>query len=443
MAPTHFLLLIWLLVVPSVLGIRKIVFHSNNKLNIEQHVSSREPSVRCPPNDGVNITALKLDEIPQKCFVNSSFIKNINMEKNLFTKIPTDLFDCTPNLECLNVAFNKIAPDEMFNFKHPNLKTLMMDHQILDRSYHWVYGRRVSTWGRYDDNFPSMEKLQLNGFGDYVLSYNYGELFPRLSNLYLKENNITIIDNDFVSRLPLSLEHLHLEGNHLHDVNLHEAGYLLSLYLDNNPFSGRLPLNVSNVLVLSLRNCGLKSPTLNHFLRNDQLSLELLDLSDNHLEYVPANLLYHRHTLQTLILKGNMIEELSDVGGLTNLKKLSLSSNGIRRVQNLGSSSLEILALRDNRIEEISAATFAMLPLLKELDLSYNRLESLPLNWMSGLSKLERLDLNSNRFARFADISLRSTANNLWELYVKDNRFDDIDEVELETLPEHCRVYVA
>lgn len=116
-------------------------------------------------------------------------------------------------------------------------------------------------------------------------------------------------------------------------------------------------------------------------------------------------------------------EELSYLGGLKSLKRLTLekcslsTTDGLERAQNL-----VYLDLSDNSLRNISP--LATLLNLEELDLSNNALDDLAA--LSGLKKLTNLDVSKNNLATLAPLS---TVVGLEKLSVANNNLTDLTGV--------------
>ncbi|XP_053674702.1 protein artichoke-like [Anopheles nili] len=151
-----------------------------------------------------------------------------------------------------------------------------------------------------------------------------------------------------------------------------------------------------------------------------------LNLDNNFLSTVPKEALRKLRVLETLSIRKNLIEALSDGDEFSshpNLRSLSLSSNNISYIHpntfaNL--SQLRALDLRWNSLSALDDSIFHELPMLEELDLSSNYIiqfttshfkhskalrllslaenlyDALPSNIFATLSQLQWLDLSDN-----------------------------------------------
>lgn len=86
---------------------------------------------------------------------------------------------------------------------------------------------------------------------------------------------------------------------------------------------------------------------------------------------------------------------------LEQIRELDLSESGIATLGDhdfAGLFALEVLSVRDNRLEKLPVEVFSGLSALTSLDLGANRLQDLPPDIFAALSSLTGLDLGANRF---------------------------------------------
>ncbi|MGJ8647292.1 MAG: protein kinase [Marinomonas colpomeniae] len=131
-------------------------------------------------------------------------------------------------------------------------------------------------------------------------------------------------------------------------------------------------------------------------------SLEILDLSNNHLSQLPDDL--HRLTeLRILFCSNNRFTELPSILG--QCKKLEMIGFKTNQIRHVSSASLpdqtRWLILTDNQIEALPDDC-GRLTRLQKLALAGNRLVSLPMS-MVNCQKLELIRLSANQFAAFPD----------------------------------------
>lgn len=178
------------------------------------------------------------------------------------------------------------------------------------------------------------------------------------------------------------------------------------------------------------------------------INLEKLNLSDNHLTYLPCEIgkltkliyfeLYGNNLtslpdefsnlidLQKLSLYGNKLKTIPTVlNNLTNLKYLELGNNDIEsitdEIPNL--INLEKLHLQHNKNLESVSDILGNFINLKELDLSFNKLIIVPCA-MSKLVKLEKLQLRKTQITKLFP-GLNNLVN-LKHLDISDNNFSSL-----------------
>lgn len=431
-------ILVLTFLIPEYHTIRVINYGSDIQKNTDDIVIHRRASVSCEGEESVSFSNFNLTKIPATAII-SGTIKNINLQSNLLDKIPTELFDNVPLLECLNVAGNRIPYEELFNFGHLKLKSLIVDHQSNIDEYNMLNTRFDYT----TSHFPKLERLHVNGISRFMLDRFPKHIFPQLNILFLTDNDIKNIEKNFISYLPTSLQRLHLERNAIHNFDVDNVGNLIALHLDQNPLQSiHIGSNYTDLQILSLKNCDLNSQILQNLSDFYLNNLNTLDISENHLNYIPDNLFNSVINVENLLLSNNLITQIPHLNNLHQLDSLSLSYNRIEIVSNIESNTLRILNLEGNTIRQITESSFIYLPMLKELDLSNNKLEYVAPKWALGLENLEQLNLRFNRFAKFTDISLTSFVD-LRNLFIKGNLFHQIDEYDIELIPQNCTTYVA
>ena len=131
--------------------------------------------------------------------------------------------------------------------------------------------------------------------------------------------------------------------------------------------------------------------------------VQMLMLSGNQLQTLPAILFNGLNNLELLSLYNNRLQTLPDTifNSLSNLKKLSLYNN---RLQTLpatlfnGLYNLQDLDLNKNQLQTLPATIFNNLHNLIVLSLGDNKLKTLPDTIFNGLNNLQLLELRGNPF---------------------------------------------
>lgn len=234
------------------------------------------------------------------------------------------------------------------------------------------------------NEYVSMEFLVLsnNRLKDETIEGAF-EGIPALKRLYLNKNLLISVPAD----LPMSLEELRLDNNHLSVLS--EAAW------------ARCP----GLLILSLSNNSLGNGSA--FLRNAVLSplssLRTLNLDHNQLTSVPLGLPL---SIKQLYLKGNLIEQFRGgaFNGRSELMVLDLSSNrltnkGLLKDSLLNATHLESLNLEGNRLKQVPQHLPSS---LKTLNLEGNIISSIKKMVFGTLKNLEHLGLARNKIFKVA-----------------------------------------
>lgn len=391
-------------------------------------IRNKQQSVACSEEESINMHGLGLEKIP-KDLVKSNAIQSISLHNNSIRKVSIDAFEEAPLLKCLNLAHNYISFDNL-EIKHDNLKTLIMDFQVIPETNDLTILRQAKI------SCPNVDTLSWRGI-THEFPLLWMEMFPKLKNIYLSDSQyIQFINKTAISYLP-NLRSLYLERNLINEFIMDDLGNIEILYLDENPLQEFWinPIH-QRLRILSLSNCSLyNTPELN--IR----SLESLDLSRNRIHSIPIDVFQHM-LLENLNLDNNEFINIPPVDGLKNLKTLSLNYNFISNITDIvTSSSLKTLNLRGNEIKNIDIMEFWNLKMLEYLDLSRNKLKSLPPKWHKGMNRLKYLNLQYNNFISVEHMSIFHLSY-LKELYIKNNNITYIDLNILSSVPNNCTIYV-
>ncbi|XP_029984740.1 leucine-rich alpha-2-glycoprotein-like [Sphaeramia orbicularis] len=135
--------------------------------------------------------------------------------------------------------------------------------------------------------------------------------------------------------------------------------------------------------------------------------LNTLDLTDNKLSHLPADVFSHA-PLHSLVLKNNLLDKAEADW---------LSDN----------SSVTWLDLSGNLLTKIPAGLLQKLPLLENLDLANNRLEKISAKSLDPLTKLERLNLQDNKLNTL-DMSIFQNTHNLTNLFLSRNKLQKLPQ---------------
>ena len=254
-----------------------------------------------------------------------------------------------------------------------------------------------------------------------------------LHHLYLKNNNITIIDINTISKLQ-NLEFLNLNENYIQVIpngTFESLCVLRYLYLSSNrirligreAFKG---LSQLNTLLLS-RNSILTIPK---DIFKALSKLTTLDLSENYIRVVDIETFEGLSELYSLNLSANSISSVGNhtFQGLSDLGLLDLSGNNISKVNMdtfKGLGKLETLNLSVNIINIVGKDTFKGLSHLRSLGLSVNNIRTFEIDTLIGLGNLRKLYLTENCIKVITDPAL-SRLTSLQVLDLSGNLFEKL-----------------
>lgn len=415
-----------------------INFDPNAAAYFEKDIIVKSRRLSCKDYEVVNLNGTLLSKIP-KGFVKSTTIKSIVLSYNKINEIRYDAFDKVPNLECLDLSYNKITISKLFNFRHDNLKTLIVDHQEV---VEWddFFWNDIPFFYTPSANFPNVETLSLKGIS-YEHSSLYSNLFPKLSTVHWEDNQMAYVISNLTDYFTPYLKVIHLERNRLKNFTVNDLRNVEELYLDENPLEIISIAKSSNLKIFSLAGCNLEKwhlwlPTV-----------ITLDVSTNRLEqmYNVANI---APNLENLSLNNNQFTIVPSLEHFHRLRKLSLNYNLIETISfTTMTKSLNTLYLRHNNIKDIHPSTFVNVPNLEILDLAENKLYSLTDDWGEPLKRLRHINLSSNKFKSIFhifnfDISGHSFPN-LERIFVKNNDFNAITKYETQYIHDNCTIYVS
>ena len=195
------------------------------------------------------------------------------------------------------------------------------------------------------NNFPALQHLYLRNNRLQTLPNNFNP--PALQYLYIRNNRLQTLPDNFN---PPALQLLHLDNNRLQTLpdNFNPPA-LQNLSLDNNRLQ-TLPNNFNPPALQYLRLDNNKLQTLpNNF---NPPALQYLYLDNNSLQTLPNN--FNPPALQYLFLRKNRLQTLPDNFNPPALQNLSLDNNGLQTLpNNFNPPALRYLSLRNNRLQTL------------------------------------------------------------------------------------------
>ncbi|KAL7050479.1 hypothetical protein ACKWTF_004095 [Chironomus riparius] len=296
----------------------------------------------------IEVVALTNNHIQSVHFENLDHLKTLNLKGNALNNIGGN-YVRMPKLEFLNLAENVIHGvadrwlETLESLKYVNLSNNKMPH-IGD----WTFGGGEKTkLVELDLSYNAIGPLYQNSFAH----------LPLLTYLDISHNKITEI----------------------HQKNFVKQTLLQSLYLDSNKIDKIQPNAFENNL--QLRNLDLsvnKIKTFTTALFGTKFGgnrLRKLNLAQNELADIDANLFAILKNLVTLNLSSNKLKELSPD---------SLKSN----------TKLQELYLDDNEIDFLVPTFFKNFNALEDFSIQNNRISFIPDT--AGLKKLQRISIGQN-----------------------------------------------
>ncbi|XP_062979695.1 podocan-like protein 1 [Elgaria multicarinata webbii] len=348
-------------------------------------------------NNQLNNTGL-----PFNAFNGSDAVSTLILSSNWLTYVPQNLPRATVRLHLQNNHISRVPKGALSS--QWRLRELYLQNNNLSND-----GLDPSTFSR----LKSLEYLDLSNNN---LTQVPEGLPTNIVILHLGRNHLSTLPPERLSRVR-GLQYLLLQSNALTASGVHPEAFarlraLHTLHLFNNRLERvppGLPRRVCSLMLLhnQIAHVGQHDFAATYALAELNLSynrlysahvhrlafrklrrLESLDMSGNHLTFLPAGL---PASLQILHLQKNQLNSLSPelLANLTGLKELHLAHNRLR-------------------ISSISPGTWQELHSLKLLDLSYNELSYIPPDLPESL---ECLYLQHNRIAVIMAEAFLTTPN--------------------------------
>uniref|UniRef100_A0A8C6U0Q4 TIR domain-containing protein n=1 Tax=Neogobius melanostomus TaxID=47308 RepID=A0A8C6U0Q4_9GOBI len=439
---------------------RPLLFYSLKNCTTDAHDNSivfcdnRELEI-IPPDIPRTATYLDLSEnqltkISQNDLTGFIRLQTLSVRINVISQIEVGAFSDLLALNELNLARNKLRnlSDNMFD----GLSHL----SILDLSRNKI--KSISKFAFY--NLDNLQELNLwnNNLVDMSNIINILQNCPLLMILDLGENNLTALVSDDFPFPSLNLTTLLIGENGLRKVSVQSNIFnkleslvlsandpdlvwevsdkalfnsLKSLHLEMNGFEFEtyqlIFQSVSSVETLYLR--GTDSDLFNYGLLDWAChipSLHRLDLSMMGINSISDSLFQACANIVDLNLSGNRIKDVSksSVSIMTKLTRLYIEMNAFFNVPQAIKyiSTLKILSLKANIINELKCSDFSNLTLLTELDLGDNDISVLPPCVFTDLLSLKDLNIENNQILQLQGLSLpylivlRAQGNNVGRL---------------------------
>ncbi|KAL4001644.1 Leucine rich repeat family protein [Acanthocheilonema viteae] len=312
----------------------------------------------------VTFPQVVLTMCPQKCVCISEEQKVTRCDNAALTDIPALLDPRITSLTMTNCTLKRLDPDVLELY--PDLEYLDLSFNKID-----VLGMKI---------FKYQTRLRVLRLGGNQLSSLQLDSFIGLSQLQI---------------LDLSANQL----GQLEPLSFSELSHLQELIVSDNLLTTLLPdtfTGLKNLQRLDLSNNRLH--TIAQHLFDDVPTLHSLDLSHNNLSATEADTFAGLTSLKRLDLSSNSLVDLS-FNGLNNLQYLNISYNLMQRIITSNYRSLNLLReldLSSNQMMELATSSFDGLNSLEVLRMTNEPyLHSIKLNAFSGLKSLRKLNLSS------------------------------------------------
>lgn len=332
-------------------------------------------------------------------------LQSIDVSRNeIETLDGTSMFNYAPNLEHIDLSYNKIYEVAASTFDR--LRTPSLFH--LDLSYNAIATLEAATFSK----LPVLKSLKLNN--NQLLSVsNLFDGIEMLKYLDLSFNAIADLDADTFSKI-FNLEMLNVSSNTLLTLNtmnlIKSNPHLMHLQVNNNRLTDIQAVNAQHLKVLQANGNQIISAHL-----IGTTSLEVLDLSKNNLN----------------------VKDFITIG-LIDLRVLNLAHNNltsIRKVTSTLTPKLEVLDVSFNQIIDFDTDTLSHLTGLHVLNLEHSGITTIGKSTFRGLSQLISLDISYNELGTF-DLRMFDGQNDLTEIFLDGNKLRNISLDGLkESLP--------
>ncbi|EAX92867.1 Leucine Rich Repeat family protein [Trichomonas vaginalis G3] len=312
----------------------------------------------------------------------------MNLDKNLFKKLPTDL----QSLVVLSMQYNELSEDTT---DVVNAISSFKKLQSLDISN--------NLFSLYPEGFNALHglrKLVMNN--NKVMDFNM--CYPKLEYLDISQNQLQRLPP-----LPNTIKELHIGFNHFDKIELmHQKLTVLKISLCDIKEIGVFNLPSLQELDLS-RNKLTKYPDFVKCTPN----LKILHLSDNFCPEIPK---LPNTITQFFFCYNNCLFIPDHIANLPKLKHLDVSFNKIKVVKNLPSSLVYFIA-SENDFETVS---LDKLENLEYFFVERNHLTHIP---NISMPKLRKMNVSCNELETF-----ESTLPNLEKLLLQFNNLTEIPE---------------
>ncbi|KAI6239151.1 hypothetical protein M3Y99_00619000 [Aphelenchoides fujianensis] len=320
-------------------------------------------------------------------FFDGLYIKKLVLQNCGIQRVDARAFDGLANtLQDLNLAHNKLT-----EFPAPALARLSSLLTI---------------------NFSN------NSIGDLTAEHALPNLL-KLFEVNLGNNKIGDVHKTFFDNVKNNIQSINLGHNQLKAVPasaLRGFRQLVALHLHSNRIQTLESLSFMNLPVVSLLNLAnnrIKSISRQAFINVPKL--RYFYLTDNNIEDILPSQFASFEQLEMLDLSNNRLSNLT-TGSFSNLpalKQLYLGNNRIAHIQPdaFTNSSINVLILESNQLEEVVDSMFRGLPQLQQVSLKENKIKNVHQNAFYDTPSLVMIDLSHNQIFDLAPSTFVSLQN--------------------------------
>ncbi|XP_043212117.1 chaoptin-like [Amphibalanus amphitrite] len=390
----------------------------------------------------------RIATLPAESFSTMRDLRHLVLEHNRVTQLDTELFnaDNTPSLHTVHLDFNQVSGVGAGTFRH--LEALQ-EVRLADNAVSSL------SEGAFSD-LAQLRAVSLDGNRLTELPDSTFSGLPRASRISLAHNQLTALNLDAFDQVG-TLASLQLDASHNQIVALDmEREYWHSFtsfeYLDlSHNRIGYMTGKFFETMRSSLTHASLAHNNITNITRDVfgfMPYIQLLDLSDNAIDYIDYDSLRSAVNLQTLNVSRNNLTELPAelVQNLVSFRVLDVSHNHLTELPaNLfRRTALQILRASHNNLTTFPGDCLSRVgDTLCELDLSHNRIAILTDDLLHRLGHLARLDLSHNRILSVEAGALRGVRS-LRRLDLSGNPLGDLSAAAaLRDLPELRRLRLA
>lgn len=315
----------------------------------------------------INLSNNHIMEITESSFDTiAPLVYSLNFQNNNMTEVPNAL-QTLSNLETLDLRRNPIR-----SLASPATFTLSKSLKNLAISLNLF-----SKWPAELRYFRQLSKLTLDGFQQ--------QRFP-LNAMTGIESTLTSLDisNTRLDRIPSAVCHL---------------PHLRRLTYTSNPETKTPIFEPCNQNISSLYFVSLKANNLTHFpdIFSTFVALDYLDLADNEIRTIDANVIPIDNSLTHLNLSNNHLNRLpSAINRFTALKSLSVAGNRVTSLEDydlINLTHLTVFQLDNNPLEYISDNAFQSIRMFDVLNLDNTKVNTIPKAVVS-LAGINRLNID-------------------------------------------------